>query len=162
MNTDILLAVTAGILLLTGLIGTVMPILPGVPLAWAGLLTAHFCKITATPLYILIITGITALTVTILDSLLQPYITKKAGGSKKAVLGATIGLIASLFLGPLFIITGPFIGAFIGELIQDPDSPSKAIKAAVGSLFGFLIGTGIKMICVISYIWIFLFELLSK
>lgn len=161
MDLDILLSILAGIFLLTGLAGCVVPILPGAPLAWAGLFTAHFCTLSNVSVTVLTITGIIALIVTVADSVLQPFLTKKFGGSKKAVLGATIGLFLAMFLGPFFIILAPFAGAFIGELIENPEDASRALKAAIGSFIGFLLGTGIKMLCVISFIWIFVWTLIK-
>lgn len=160
MDINIFLVITAAVLLLAGLVGTVVPILPGVPLAWCGLLAAHFSQTTATPVWVLVVTGIIAVIVTVLDSILQPYLTKRNGGSKYAVWGAAIGLIVSLFLGPLFVIIAPFIGAFIGEMIHDSSDTERALKAAFGSFLGFLLGTGIKMICVFVYIWILVFEII--
>lgn len=161
MNSSLLIAIIASVFLLAGFAGTILPVLPGVPLAWCGLLLAHFCSYTLTPVWILVITGIAAVAVTVTDSVLQPYLTKKAGGSKNAVRGATIGMIAALFLGPVFIILGPFIGAFAGELLTTRGEPQKALKAAAGSFAGFLVGTGAKMLCVIAFIWIFVFEILN-
>ncbi len=160
MDSGILFAVLAGFLLVIGLIGCVVPALPGVPLAWAGLFAAHFCTLTLTPKSVIIVTGIITIIVTVLDTVLQPWLTKKFGGSKSAVWGATIGLVVAMFLGPVFILIGPFAGAFIGEMIANPDDTVKALKAAAGSFIGFLLGTGIKMICVIAFIWIFVWELI--
>lgn len=161
MDVNILIAATAALLLVTGLAGCVVPVLPGVPLAWAGLLAAHFCSYTQTPVAVLVAAAIATAVVTVLDTIMQPALTKKFGGSKNAVLGATIGLVVSIFLGPAFILIAPFIGAFIGEILTNPDSMRQAFKAALGSFIGFLLGTGLKMICVIVFIWIFLFELLK-
>ncbi|WP_147615589.1 DUF456 domain-containing protein [Treponema pectinovorum] len=158
MNVDILLAIFAALTILLGLVGCVYPLLPGVPLAWLGLLISHFCRYTKTSIPVLIITLLLTIVVTVLDFILQPYLTKRSGGSKKAVMGATIGLFASLFFGPLFIILGPFLGAFIGELLTNPGDADRALKAAAGSFVGFLLGSGIKMICVIAFIWIFCFN----
>ncbi|MBQ6058100.1 MAG: DUF456 domain-containing protein [Treponema sp.] len=161
MSINIFLVVTASVLLLAGLAGTVIPILPGVPLAWGGLLVSHFSQITATPVWVLVVTGIIAVIITVIDSILQPYLTKLNGGSKYAVWGATIGLVISFFAGPLFVIIAPFIGAFIGEMIHDSSDSQRALKAAGGAFLGFMIGTGIKMICVFVYIWILIYEIVK-
>lgn len=161
MDSGVLFAVLAGFLLIVGLAGCVVPALPGVTLAWAGLFASYFCSLTLTPRSVIIVTGIIAIIVSVLDTVLQPWLTKKAGGSKSAVWGATIGLVAAMFLGPVFILLAPLIGAFIGELIANPGDWKKAVKAAFGSFAGFLLGTGIKMICVISFIWIFVWELIK-
>lgn len=152
-------AILAGILLLTGLIGTVLPVLPGPPIAWAGLLAAHFSSYSQIEIWILIATGIAAVFVTVIDNIFPSVMTKKAGGSKAATLGCTIGLIVSFFLGPIFILIAPFAGAFIGEMIHDSSDAKRALKAAFGAFKGFLLGTGLKIICVMSFIWLFLWSI---
>jgi uncharacterized protein YqgC (DUF456 family) len=70
---------------------------------------------------------------------------KKFGGTKSGIIGATVGLIAGLiFLGPLGIFLGTFLGALVGELIHDPDDKRTAVKAATGTLIGFLTGVFLK------------------
>lgn len=152
-------AILAGILLLVGLIGTVLPVLPGPPIAWAGLLAAHFSSYSQIEIWILIATGIAAVFVTVIDNIFPSVMTKKAGGSKSATLGCTIGLIVSFFLGPIFILFVPFAGAFIGEMIHDSSDAKRAFKAAFGAFKGFLLGTGLKIICVMCFIWLFLWSI---
>ncbi len=152
-------AILAGVLLLIGLIGTVLPVLPGPPIAWAGLLAAHFSSYSQIEIWILIATGIAAVFVTVIDNIFPSVMTKKAGGSKAATLGCTIGLIVSFFLGPIFILIAPFAGAFIGEMIHDSSDAKRALKAALGAFKGFLLGTGLKIICVMCFIWLFLWSL---
>lgn len=152
---DIFLAVLAGVLLLLGFIGTFLPVLPGPILAWAGLLAAHFSSYSEIKIWILVAAGILTAFVSIMDNIFPSMLTKKSGGSKAGVLGSTIGLFAGFFLGPVFVILGPFLGAFIGEMIHDSSDAKKALKAAWGAFKGFLLGTGIKMISVLIFIWIF-------
>lgn len=152
-------AILAGILLLVGLVGTVLPVLPGPPIAWAGLLAAHFSTYSKIEIWILIATGIAAALITVIDNIFPSLMTKKAGGSKAATWGCTIGLLASFFLGPIFILIAPFIGAFIGEMIHDSSDSKRAVKAAFGAFKGFLLGTGLKMITVICFIWLFLWSI---
>lgn len=152
-------AILAGILLLVGLVGTVLPVLPGPPIAWAGLLAAHFSTYSKIEIWILIATGIAAALITVIDNIFPSLMTKKAGGSKAATWGCTIGLLASFFLGPIFILIAPFIGAFIGEMIHDSSDSKRALKAAFGAFKGFLLGTGLKMITVICFIWLFLWSI---
>ena len=161
MNFDptIFFAILAGVLLLAGLIGAFLPLLPGPPLAWAGLLTAHFSAYSNLGIWVLTATGIVAAIVTAIDYIFPSIITKKSGGSKAATWGCNIGLVVSFFLGPLFILVGPFLGAFIGEMINDSSDKKRALKAAVGAFKGFLLGTGLKAICVICFIWIFVWSL---
>lgn len=156
MNLSILLSILAGILLLVGFIGTFVPILPGCPLAWGGLLAAYFSTYNHISIICLVITGIVAVVVSILDSFLPSLMTKKSGASKASVRGSTIGIIVGIFLGPVGIILGPFVGALIGELIHTNGDFSVSFKSAVSAFLGFIFGTGMKMIVVAIYIVIFI------
>ena len=108
LDATLFFAILAGVLLLVGLIGTVLPVLPGPPIAWAGLLAAHFSNYSQIEIWILIATGIAAIFVTVMDNIFPSIMTKKAGGSKAATWGCTIGLVAAFFLGPIFILIAPF------------------------------------------------------
>ncbi|HOW41286.1 MAG TPA: DUF456 domain-containing protein [Bacteroidales bacterium] len=135
----------AGILLvILGIIGCLVPVLPGPPLSYLGILFLHFSRFGQFTTLALITMGIIALAVTILDYIVPVWGTRKFGGSKYGTRGATIGLVIGLFLGPLGLIIGPFIGAFVGELIFK-DNINYAIKAGFGSLLGFLTGIGLKL-----------------
>ena len=153
---QLILAIIAGILLAVGFLGTFVPVLPGAPLAWAGLLLAFFSDYCEISIKGLVITGIFAVLVSVLDNILPISMTKKFGGSKAAVTGSTIGLIAGFFIGPAGIILGPFIGAMIGELIHNHGDFHGVFKAGCGAFAGFITGTGLKMICVISFIWYYI------
>ena len=160
MNVDptIFFAILAGLLLLIGLVGTFLPFLPGPPIAWAGLVAARFSAYCNLEVWILAATGIATAIVTAIDYIFPSLITKKSGGSKAATWGCNIGLFASLFLGPIFIIVGPFLGAFVGEMTTDSSDSKRALKAAFGAFKGLLLGTGLKAICVMCFIWIFLWS----
>lgn len=153
--SSIILCVIAGILLLVGFLGTFVPVIPGAPLAWAGLLAAHFSIYNEISILCLIITGVVAVLVSILDNFMPVLMTGKTGGSKAATVGSTIGLIAGFFIGPVGIIAGPFLGALAGELINSKGNFGVSIKSAWGAFLGFLLGTGLKMIAVGFFIWIF-------
>ena len=152
---SIILCLVAGLLLLAGFLGTFVPILPGAPLAWAGLLAAHFSIYNDISILCLIITGVIAVLVSIADNIFPVTMTKKFGGSKYATTGATIGLIIGFFTGPWGIILGPFLGALVGELINKEGRNEGVLKAAFGAFMGFLLGTGLKMITVLGFIWVF-------
>lgn len=153
---DIFLSVLAGLLLLLGFLGTVIPVLPGAPLAWLGLLAAFFSKYCDISVRALIITAILAILVSIADNIFPVFFTKKSGGSKAGTWGATLGLIAGLFIGPVGILLGPFLGALCGELIHNFNDKKQALNAAVGAFKGFLAGTGIKMLCCAFFIWLYI------
>ena len=130
--------------MILGIIGCLVPVLPGPPLSYLGILFLHFSRFGQFTTLALITMGIIALAVTILDYIVPVWGTRKFGGSKYGTRGATIGLVIGLFLGPLGLIIGPFIGAFVGELIFK-DNINYAIKAGFGSLLGFLTGIGLKL-----------------
>lgn len=148
---DITLAVLGAALVLVGFIGSVLPIIPGPPISWAGLLMLKWTDFVddhgaayENALWILLFFVIL---VTILDYVVPIMGTKKYGGSKRGVWGATIGVVVGLFFGPLGIIIGPFLGAYIGE-ITTGKKDRDALRAAWGSFMGFLLGVGLKlMVC---------------
>jgi uncharacterized protein YqgC (DUF456 family) len=133
------------ILMLVGIAGCVLPLLPGPPLSFLALLIQQFNSPNPFSTKFLLIWGGITLVVTILDYLIPVFGTKKFGGSKYGVWGCTIGLFVGLFIGPWGIIIGPFIGAFIGEIIANNDS-STALKSAFGSFIGFVFGTLLKLV----------------
>ena len=152
--TDYVLLIVGIIIMILGIIGCLVPVLPGPPLSFVGLLLLHFTKFGhfTTPT-LLIFAGI-AVAVSLLDYLVPVWGTKKFGGSKYGTRGATVGLIIGLFLGPLGIIIGPLLGAFVGEMIFK-DDVNYALKAGFGSLLGFLTGVGLKLTA--SFIMTFYF-----
>ena len=159
---SVILCIVAGILLLAGFLGTFVPILPGAPLAWAGLLAAHFSIYNDISILCLIITGVIAVLVSIADNIFPVTMTKKFGGSKYATTGATIGLIIGFFTGPWGIILGPFLGALVGELINKEGRNEGVLKAAFGAFMGFLLGTGLQMITVLGFIWVFVISFMRS
>lgn len=156
MGFDIFLAILGAICLLIGTVGCVVPVLPGVILAWAGLLSAYFSYYCTIPTALLVATGITTAIVSVLDNIIPIYLTKKTGGSKAGMWGSTIGLIAGIFVGPWGIVLGPFVGALVGELIHDNRDTKRAFKSASGAFLGFLLGTGLKLVLCGFLIWIYI------
>jgi uncharacterized protein len=142
---DYFLLVLAILLIITGLLGCVLPVLPGPPFSFLGLLLIHFTRFADFSISFLVIAAVIAIIVTILDYIVPIWGTKKFGGTKAGMWGATIGLIIGMvFLGPLGMIFGPLFGAIIGELTQGAKS-NVAIKAGLGSFLGFLLGVGLKL-----------------
>jgi uncharacterized protein len=163
--SDYVLLILGVLLMILGIIGCLVPVLPGPPLSFFGLLLLHFTKfghgeviiLTNPVLYTL---GGIAVVVTIMDYIVPVWGTKKFGGSKYGTRGATIGLIIGFFLGPLGIILGPLIGAFVGEMIFKDDL-AYAFKAGFGSLLGFLTGIGLKLAASILLTYYFVKECIS-
>jgi len=154
---DILLLLLGLFFLILGIIGSFIPVLPGPITSWIGLLLIHLTNVIPYNWTFILTTFTIALFVYILDYIIPALGTKKFGGSKYGIIGTTIGLIVGLiFLGPFGIIIGPFIGALTGELIYDNQNSNRALKAAFGSLIGFLFSTGLKFIVSIIYAGLFL------
>ena len=141
---EYLLLSLAIVLIIIGIIGCLVPVLPGPPLSYGGLLLLHFTQFAEFSDRLLIILAVVAGIVTILDYFVPIWGTKKFGGSKYGTRGATVGLILGLFFGPFGIIIGPFLGAVIGEMLYKDDF-KYALKAGFGSLLGFLTGVGLKL-----------------
>ena len=143
---DTLFIVLAVIFGFVGLLGAVIPVLPGTILSFIGMLCAYAVDGSAITTTQLIIWGALSGIAIVLDYLLPGYFSKMFGGSKKGVMGANIGVFLGIFFGPFGIISGPFIGAFVGELLNDANSTERALKVACGSLLSFFTGTGLKLI----------------
>lgn len=152
---DIALAILSGLLILTGVLGSVLPIIPGPPIAWVGLLILQFTEYANPSWTTVIIMAVAMIIIVVLDVMIPIWGTKKFGGTKAGVRGSTIGLVVGLFFGPIGIILGPFAGALIGELIMNREDSKKAFKSALGSFVGFLLGTGIKLVYGGFVIWLF-------
>tara|TARA_B110000027_G_C16067241_1_gene277319 strand:- start:277 stop:774 length:498 start_codon:yes stop_codon:yes gene_type:complete len=153
---DIFLICIAAFLMILGIIGSFLPVLPGPLTSWVGLLILYFIPNIGVSQKIIIITLIIAILIWILDYIIPAMGTKKFGGSKAGMIGTTVGLVIGI-LAPIpgGIILGPFLGALIGELLNKADSKT-AVKAAFGSLLGFLSSAFIKFIVAVIYFGLFI------
>jgi len=158
--SDYLFLILGIILIIIGIIGCLVPVLPGPPISFLGLILLHVTKWGKFDNHILFILAGVTIAVTILDYIVPIWGTRKFGGSKYGARGATVGLIIGLFLGPAGIIAGPLIGAIVGELIYRDDM-HYAIKAGFGSLLGFLTGIGLKLAASFTITFYFFRELIS-
>ncbi|MCR5285691.1 MAG: DUF456 domain-containing protein [Treponema sp.] len=155
MTLDVVLLIIAVICLAVGTLGTFVPVLPGAPLAWIGLLLGHWISYMQIPVWVIVVCAIAAIVVSVLDNVLPALMTNRAGGSKAGTWGCTIGLIAGFFIGPIGIILCPFAGALIGELINDSSDMQRVFRASAGAFTGFLLGTGLKLATAVAFIWVF-------
>lgn len=152
----LLIKILAATLVLVGLAGTVVPILPGVPLVFAGLLMAawadqfqHVGAVTLTILGVLTVLSLVA------DFLASALGAKKLGASPRAVAGATIGALVGILFGLPGLIFGPFIGAVLGELSANR-ALVQAGKAGLGTWIGLLLGSVVKLTLSFLMVGIFL------
>ena len=173
---DILLIILGAICLLIGIIGCVAPVLPGVPLAYLGLLLLHWTERVQFSWQFLTVWAVIVVVIQLLDYFIPAWGTKKFGGTKWGVWGSTIGLFVGLFMGPMGIVIGPFLGAVVGELLYFNRHPqtaqsgdeigknsqfNRALRAGLGSFIGLLTGTILKLICCGMMVFYFVKELIG-
>ncbi|WP_298062693.1 DUF456 domain-containing protein [uncultured Rikenella sp.] len=143
---EIFLIILAFIVLLLAMIGSVVPALPGVPLAYLSLWIGRWSGYTPFDnTFMGIMAGVT-LVVFLADYFLPPLILKKAGGSKAATWGSIIGMVIGMIFTPIGMLLGMLLGAFLGEILYAGKSGSTALTAALGAFIGFLVGTGLKLL----------------
>ncbi len=161
-NEVYLLWILAGTLVLVGLAGTILPMLPGVPFVFGGLLVAawidNFQRIGWPTLTILALLTAMALVV---DFVATMFGAKRAGASKLALVGAATGSIVGLFFGLIGIFIFPFVGAVIGELIEH-QKLGQAGKVGLATWLGLLFGALAKLALALTMIGIFVIAYLWK
>jgi uncharacterized protein YqgC (DUF456 family) len=134
--------VIAIIMFLIGLIGTILPALPGVLLIFGGMLVYGFMTgFASLSIWFFVMQLLVMAVIFIVDFIASAVSTKKYGGSRQAAFGAAVGTILGvIILGPLGIIIGPFAGSVAAEVLL-----GKEIKQAVKVGFGSLVGVmGVK------------------
>ena len=154
---DILLLLLGFVCVIVGVFGSFLPVLPGPSISWVGILLLYFTTAVPANYWILGISLFITIALTILDYIIPAKGTKKFGGSSYGIWGTNIGLIVGIFAPiPLGFIIGPFVGAFIGELIFDNKDHQRALKSATGSLLGFLASSFMKFVVCMMYLGLFL------
>lgn len=159
MTLDIVLIVIGAVFIIIGLIGCIVPVLPGVPLNYIGIVLLQFTSFADFSIQFLIGWGIVVIIVQLLDYFIPVWGTKKLGGGKKGAWGSAIGIVAGLFFPPWGIIIGPFAGAVIGELIDEKEFKD-ALKAGLGAFIGFIAGTFMKLVVAIILSFYFVKEVI--
>ena len=163
MNMDLILVIIGFILCIVGLIGSVLPVLPGPPLGWLGLLFLEITIAIPTNYWFLGITFVIAIGIFLLDYMMPAISTKKFGGSKAGAVGAVLGLIIGLISPiPFGFLIGPFFGAFIGEIVFNKTKGPQALKSALGSFLGFLASTIMKLTISLVFLGIFIWGVLEN
>lgn len=145
---DAVWIIAGSLVLIIGLLGCIVPGLPGPPIAWFALpiLRLHSNPEVHPSGRTLLIYGIAVAIITLLDYYLPIWGTKRFGGTRAGKVGSIIGLVLGMLVpvfGPLTIIIGPFAGAVIGEILAGQHEQT-AWRSGLGSFIGFLGGTLIK------------------
>jgi uncharacterized protein len=150
---DVLLLLLAFLCMIGGIIGSFLPVLPGPPLSWIGLLLLYFTDAVPANYWVLGITLVITVAMVILDYVIPAKGTKRYGGSSYGIWGTNIGLVVGLFLPiPFGFVIGAFCGALIGELIYNAADHKRALKAATGSFVGFLASTFMNVVVCLMFL----------
>ena len=162
---DILFIIIGILCLLIGLAGCFLPVIPGPPVAYAGLLLLHFTDKVQYSTTQLLLWLLLVIILQVLDYFIPMLGSKYSGGTRWGTRGCLAGTIIGLFFMPWGIILGPFLGpflgAFIGELLGGKET-RQALKSGMGSLFGFLFGTVLKCILCGYFAWEFVSALVQQ
>jgi len=147
--------VISAVLVLAGLAGTVLPLLPGTLLVWAGLLLgAWIDDFTRVSVLIVVIITLLAALAWALDFVAGLMGAKRAGASKLALVGAAVGTIVGIFMGLVGVLFMPLVGAAIGEFWAQKDQ-QRAAKVAFATWLGLMLGMVAKV--VISFVMVGIF-----
>lgn len=156
---DTLLIILGILSLVVGMLGCIVPMLPGPPLGYLGILLLHFTDKVQLSTGELVWGAVIVVIVQVLDYITPMLGTKYTGAGRWANWGSFIGTIVGLFFLPLGLILGPFIGALLGAL-RDGNNQSDALKAGLGAVIGFLAGTILKFVACGYFIYLFIKHLL--
>jgi uncharacterized protein YqgC (DUF456 family) len=157
VDPQTLLWIFATLLIVVGLAGLILPVLPGSPLVFIGLLLAAWAEdFQYVGFWTLAALGVLTLMAYFIDFAATAFGAKRFGATPRAALGATMGLVAGLFLGFIGLIVGPFMGAVAGELLGRRNI-NEASRAGWGATLGLLIGGALKVALTFVMIGIFVF-----
>jgi uncharacterized protein YqgC (DUF456 family) len=150
------LLIVAGVLIVVGALGLVLPALPGAPLIFLGALLAAWAEDFAyIGLGTLVALGVLSALAIAVDFIASAFGVKRFGASPRAIAGATIGALVGIFFGLVGILIGPFVGAMLGELSVRNDLAA-AGRAGVGAALGLAIGTAAKLAIAVTMIGLIL------
>lgn len=153
---DITLLIIGFVCMILGILGSFLPVLPGPGLSWLGILLLYFTTAVPMNYWVLGVTLLITVVITVLDYVIPAQGTKRFGGSSYGIWGTNIGLIVGIFLPiPFGFIIGPFVGAFVGEMIYNSTDHKRAFKAATGSFIGFLASSFMKFVVCMGFLGLF-------
>lgn len=158
---DVALWIVAGLLIVVGLAGTVLPALPGAVLVFAGILLGawidDFSRVSG---WTVAVAGVLTVLAWLTDYLAAALGAKKAGASPWAILGAAIGTLAGVFTGLVGLLFLPLAGAAIGQFAAERDV-ARAGRVGVATWIGMLVGTAVKIALAFAMVGLFAFALLA-
>lgn len=157
---DSLLWVLAAGMIVLGLLGTVLPVLPGTVLVWSGILLGawidDFARVSVTTVVVISVLAVLAWGLDYAAGLLGA---QKAGASKLALMGAALGTVVGLFMGLVGVLFMPLVGAAVGEYMARKDE-ARAVKVGLATWVGIMIGLLAKVVLAFIMVGIFAAALL--
>jgi uncharacterized protein YqgC (DUF456 family) len=158
MDWTILWWLLAGLIVIAGLAGTIIPALPGVPLVFLGLFLGAWIDDFAVVGWATIgVLAVLAVIAWVVDFVAGAAGARYLGASSRAFWGATIGAIVGIFFGFAGMLIGPFLGAVIGELSGGTNMLNSG-RAGVGAWLGMVVATAVKLGIVFLMLGIFIFR----
>jgi uncharacterized protein YqgC (DUF456 family) len=152
--------IISAVTVLVGLAGTVLPLLPGTLLVWAGLFLGawsdDFTRVGAVTVVFITVLAVLAWALDFVAGLIGA---KRVGASRLALLGAVVGTVAGIFMGLVGVLFMPLVGAAIGEYWAQRDQ-QRAAKVALATWFGLLLGMVAKVVMSFVMVGVFLVALL--
>ncbi len=149
-------------LLIIGLLGTFLPVLPGLLLSLCGLLIYKFGTDASLSMNYVWIFSLLTVVAVILNYVIPVRTTRKYGGTRWGSVGSVIGTFVGLLFIPIpfgFLI-GMFLGVFVGELLHDRKDTKKAMRSMKGALIGFFYGTGFNFVVALAMLFVVVYDLL--
>jgi len=161
MDSTTLLYILAAVLIVVGILGTILPALPGLPLVFAGMLLAAWVNdFTAISVWTIAVLAVLTLFSFVIDFIATAMGAKRVGASRSATIGAVLGMVAGLFFGLPGIFLGPFVGAVVGEIIHQRKLGREHVehltKVGVGTWLGVVFGMVLKLTLAFTMLGIFL------
>lgn len=166
---EVLVQISAVGLGIVGILGCILPVIPGPPLSYTGLLILYLWANHPLPGGVdneitgrfMIVWLVITVVVSILDYLVPAFFTKLTGGSREAVRGSVAGmLVGVVFFPPFGILAGAFLGALLGEIIFNRKNIGASLLSASGAFLGFIFGTGLKLTAsgvMLYYMFVYIF-----
>ena len=155
-----LLWIASGLLILVGLAGTVLPVLPGTILILAGIVLGawidDFTRVGWVTVAVICVLAVAAWSLDYVAGLLGA---KKAGASRQAVIGAALGTVAGIFMGLVGVLFMPLVGAAVGEYLARKNH-QQAVRVGVSTWLGIMVGLLAKVVIAFMMIGIFIGALL--
>jgi len=154
---DIALLAIGFCCMILGILGSFLPVLPGPGLSWLGILLLYCTSAVPMNYWMLGVTLVVTIVISILDYTIPAQGTKRFGGSSYGIWGTNIGLVVGIFAPvPFGFLIGPFVGAFVGEMIYNSTDHKRALKAATGSFIGFLVSSFMKFVICMIFLGLFI------